>query len=251
MKQKEFVSEPKPPVLITGSSRGIGRAAALVFASHGHPVVINCKKDRERLLETQKEIEALGAPCLAVFADVGDEEDCARLFSKAEQAFGPVGILVNNAGISHVGLFQDMSLSEWNRIIQTNLTSVFLCCREAVPSMIRQGAGSIVNISSVWGVSGASCEAAYSASKGGVGAFTQALAKELAPSHIQVNALACGAIDTEMNEFLSEEDRQALEDEIPAGRMGKPEEAGETIFRLATASPYLTGQIIRLDGGWI
>ena len=144
-----------------------------------------------------------------------------------------------------------MTPDEWNHILNTNLTSVFNCCRLAVPMMVSRKSGRILNISSVWGVCGASCEVAYSATKGGINAMTRALAKELAPSSIQVNAIACGAIDTEMNQFLDEEERNALLEEIPAGRMGRAEEVGKLAYQLGSEDSYLTGQIIQLDGGWI
>ena len=214
-------------------------------------MVINCARSTDRLEQVKKEAEALGAACLAVQADVGSWEDCVRLFARIQERFGDLDILVNNAGISWIGLLQDMDVSQWNTLIASNLSSVFHCCKLAVPGMVKKQSGRIVNISSVWGVCGASCEAAYSASKGGVGALTQALAKELAPSGIQVNAIACGAIDTEMNGFLSAEEEEALLDEIPAGRMGRPEEVADVVFAMTGSPDYLTGQILRLDGGWI
>ncbi|HIQ74935.1 MAG TPA: 3-oxoacyl-ACP reductase FabG [Candidatus Cottocaccamicrobium excrementipullorum] len=238
-------------VLITGGSRGIGRAAALHFAKEGWQVVITAHKSQNLLWETKKEIQAMGASCLAFLGDVGSMADCRRLFSQIKETFGDLDVLVNNAGISYIGLFQDMTEEEWDRMIRTDLTSVFYCCKLAVPGMIHRRQGKIINVSSVWGVCGASCEAAYSAAKGGVNAFSRALAKELAPSNIQVNALALGAMDTEMNQWMEEEERNALQAEIPAGRMGKPEEAAEMIFSLATSPDYLTGQIIQFDGGWI
>ena len=145
----------------------------------------------------------------------------------------------------------DMGDDEWRRVIDTNLSSVFYCCRAAIPPMISRKSGRIINISSMWGNSGASCEAAYSASKAGVNGLTKALAKELAPSNIQVNAIACGIIDTAMNACFSEEELSALKEEIPAGRLGTPEEVAELAFTLAENHPYLTGQIIGLDGGYI
>jgi len=160
-------------------------------------------------------------------------------------------ILINNAGISYIGLFTEMTPDDWRKVIDTNLTSVFNCCRLASPSMIARKSGKIINISSVWGSVGASCEVAYSASKGGINAFTKALAKELAPSNIQVNAVACGVIDTEMNRCFTEEDKQALIEEIPANRMGRSDEVAELVYQLTTGNEYLTGQIIHLDGGWI
>ena len=144
-----------------------------------------------------------------------------------------------------------MSDGDWDRIIRTNLTSVFNCCRQAIPDMIGAKAGKIINISSVWGVAGASCEVAYSATKGGVNTFTKALAKELGPSNIQVNAVACGAIDTEMNQWMEEDELISLIEEIPSGRLGKAEEVADLVYHLAYKSNYLTGQIISLDGGWI
>ena len=158
--------------------------------------------------------------------------------------------MVNNAGVSHIGLLSDLSLDEWNLLIQTNLTSVFCCCKHAVPNMVRNQYGRIINISSVWGIAGASCEVAYSASKGGVNAFTKALAKELAPSNISVNAIACGVVDTRMNQHFSTEEQQKLAEEIPAGRFGTPKETAQLAAFLASAPAYLTGQIISLDGGW-
>ncbi len=160
-------------------------------------------------------------------------------------------VLVNNAGISYIGLLQDMTSDDWDRIVRTNLTSVFNCCRLAIPYMVEKKCGKIINISSVWGVAGASCEVAYSATKGGINAFTKALAKELAPSGIQVNAIACGAIDTEMNHFLNQEELIDLIDEIPAGRLGKAEEVADLAYHLGYKGSYLTGQVIGLDGGWI
>lgn len=238
-------------VLVTGSSRGIGKEIALKYAKKGFQVVLNCAHSPEALEEAKREVERLGVPCLAIQADVGKEKECQFLFSEIEKKFGSVHVLVNNAGISRIGLLQDMTAAEWDSLISTNLSSVFYCCRLAIPAMVRNHSGHIINISSVWGVCGASCEAAYSASKGGVNALTRALAKELAPSGIQVNAVACGAIDTEMNRFLSDEERLALLEEIPAGRMGRPGEVADLVLSLTESSPYLTGQVIQLDGGWI
>lgn len=238
-------------VLVTGASRGIGKAAALRFAQEGWRVAITCRTRTDLLLEVQNEILSLGSPCLAFTGNMGNMEDCQRLFSLIHERFGPLDALVNNAGISYIGLFQDMSLEDWQNLIQSDLTSVFCCCKLALPAMIRRRSGKIVNISSVWGICGASCEAAYSAAKGGVNALTKALAKELAPSNIQVNAIACGAIDTEMNQWMEEEEKNALLEEIPAGRMGQPFEAADLIYQLCCASSYLTGQVIALDGGWI
>lgn len=238
-------------VLITGASRGIGRAIALRYAKEGYKVVINCVKNKELLEKTKKEMEDCHTSCLSFIGDVGDYEFCSSMFQKIKKTFGSPDILINNAGISYIGLLTDMEISDWEHIVRTNLTSVFNCCRLAVPGMLHQKEGKIINISSVWGNAGASCEVAYSATKGGINAFTKALAKELAPSNIQVNAIACGAIDTEMNHFLSPEELSALTDEIPVGRLGRAEEVADLVYSLTQKNQYLTGQIIGLDGGWI
>lgn len=241
----------KGTVLITGASRGIGKAIALRFAKEGHPVVINCSKTKEDLFALQKEIEdSYHVPVLASIGNVSDFDYVKSLFAETENSFGGVDILVNNAGISHIGLLTDMTLDEWNSVINTNLSSAFYTSKLAIPYMLSKQKGKIINISSVWGNVGASCEVAYSASKGGLNSFTKALAKELAPSNIQVNAIACGCIDTAMNQCFSEEERQALEAEIPAGRFGTPEEVASLAYTLATDCTYLTGQILSLDGGW-
>lgn len=237
-------------VLVTGASRGIGKAVAVKFAKKGYNVVINCFHREEQLLQTQVEIEDFQVECLSWLGDVGDYDCCQELFQKIKKQFGGLDVLVNNAGISYLGLLQDMKPADWDRILRTNLSSVFNCCHLAVPLMLQKQQGKIVNISSVWGVKGASCEVAYSATKGGVNAFTKALARELAPSNIQVNAIACGAIDTEMNHFLHREDLINLIDQIPAGRLGKAEEVADLVYHLGYKESYLTGQIVGLDGGW-
>ena len=241
----------KKNVLVTGASRGIGRAIALAFAEAGWSVGICCRTNEDRLLEVKKEIEQHGVSCFAFLGDLSDYETAHRFVTKSREVLGPIDCLVNNAGISIIGLLTDLTPEEWQKIIGTNLSSVYNCCHPVIPDMVSRQSGSIINISSVWGICGASCEVAYSASKGGINAFTRALAKELAPSHISVNAIACGAIDTEMNQFLDADERQALIDEIPACRLGRPEEVGKLALSLAGSNPYLTGQVITLDGAWI
>lgn len=238
-------------VLVTGASRGIGKAIAVKFGKKNYNVVINCIHNQERLMQTKREIESYQVPCLAYLGDMGDMEHGSLLFEKIKKQFGTLDVLVNNAGISYIGLLQDMATEDWNRMIHTNLTSVFNCSKLAIPGMVAQKYGKIINISSVWGSVGASCEVAYSATKGGIHGFTKALAKELAPSNIQVNAVACGAIDTEMNQFLEEDDLIALIEEIPTGRLGNAEEVADLVYHLGYKNSYLTGQIIGLDGGWI
>lgn len=242
----------KPEIaFITGASRGIGRAIAEEFAQAGFSLAINCQNSAPELEQLAAKLkETYHVPCIPLVGDIGREDFVKDAFYMIEEALGSVTVLVNNAGVSHIGLLSDMSLDEWNRIIQTNLTSLFCCCRQAIPSMVRRRSGKIINISSVWGNTGASCEVAYSASKGGVNSFTRALAKELAPSNICVNAIACGMIDTQMNQCFSAEERLLLTEEIPAGRFGTPKEAALLALSLVTAPSYLTGQIITLDGGW-
>ena len=243
----------KKTVLVTGASRGIGKAIAVKFAKKGYRVVINCvnPSHEDMLAQVKRDIESYQVPCLACLGDVGNFQECREIFEKIQKMFGSLDVLVNNAGISYIGLLQDMKPEDWDRIVRTNLTSVFNCCRLAIPDMVKNQCGKIINISSVWGSAGASCEVAYSATKGGINAFTKALAKELAPSGIQVNAVACGAIDTEMNHWMSDEDLLALIDEIPSGRLGKAEEVADLVYHLAYKSNYLTGQAIALDGAWI
>lgn len=238
-------------VMVTGASRGIGKAIAVKFAKKGYNVAINCIRNEERLMQAKKEIEGYQADCVAYVGDMGDSGCCREFYKMVKKQLGTPDVLVNNAGISYIGLLQDMSDEDWNRIIQANLTSVFNCCRQVIPDMVGKKSGKIVNISSQWGVVGASCEAAYSATKGGINALTKALAKELAPSNIQVNAIACGAIDTEMNQWMEEDELISLVDEIPAGRLGRAEEVADLAYHLAYKNQYLTGQVIGLDGGWI
>lgn len=241
----------KKTVLVTGASRGIGKAIAIKFAKKGFNVAINCAKREAELMQTKKEIEAYQTNCYAFVGDIGVYENAEKLFEEIKTYFGGVDVLVNNAGISYIGLLTDMTPEDWSRIITTNLTSCFNCCSLALPYMIKNKYGKIINISSVWGNVGASCEVAYSASKGGMNAFTKALAKELAPSNIQVNAIACGAIDTEMNHFLEDEELIGLIDEIPTGRLGRADEVADLCYHLTHKNEYLTGQVIGLDGGWI
>ncbi len=238
-------------ILITGASRGIGLSIAHRFAKEGYSLVINCRQSAEVLMDIKKELEEkYHIPILASVGNIGDYAYVEQLFTKIQKEFGGVDIVVNNAGISHIGLLSDMTPEEWQNLMNVNLSSIFYTSKLAIPYMVSKQAGKIINISSVWGNVGASCEVAYSASKGGINSFTKALAKELAPSNIQVNAIACGCIDTEMNRCFTEEERQDLANEIPAGRFGTPEEVADLAYTLSNNNNYLTGQIISLDGGW-
>lgn len=241
----------KKSVLITGASRGIGKACALAFGHLGYQVFINCRKSIQDLELVCEQIRHEGGSCKTVLGDISKSSHVSHIFQQIEKECGGIDVLVNNAGVAYIGLLTDMTDYDWEHIIGTNLSSVFYCSRAAVPYMVTQKSGKIINISSMWGTSGASCEAAYSAAKSGVNGLTKALAKELAPSNIQVNAIACGVIDTDMNAQFSNEERQMLMDEVPAGRFGSPEEVAELVVDLAIKHPYLTGQIIGLDGGFL
>lgn len=242
--------------IITGASGGIGSAIARQLARDGYGLALLGNHSAEALASVASECRNFlqkanpAAPVLTLSGDLGDSAVAAKLMNVIHLKFSRIDLLVNCAGISHIGLLTDMSDTEWNTILQTNLSSVFYCCRSIVPFMVHEKKGRILNISSVWGNSGASCEVAYSATKGGLNSFTKALAGELAPSGIAVNALACGLIDTPMNHCFSEEETLALCNEIPIGRMGTPDEVAKMVSLLAAAPDYLTGQVITMDGGW-
>lgn len=236
---------------ITGASRGIGKAIALRFAKEGYNLVITCKSSEDELFILKQYLEKnYSISCLALTGDMGSVSFVTKVFEQIDTIFGRLDVLVNNAGISYIGLLQDMDIDQWNGIINTNLTSLFLTSKFSIPLMLRHHYGSIINISSVWGKCGASCEVAYSASKGGVNAFTKSLAKELAPSNIRVNALACGIIDTSMNGFLSQEEKEILLEDVPLARMGTVEEVSDSVYHIALKETYMTGQIITIDGGF-
>lgn len=238
-------------LLITGASRGIGRQTAITLANDYDYIAICSKTNVSLLDETKKSIEAQGCSCLSFTGDVSDYNFVSEMISSIIGETGSIDTLINNAGIASIGLFTDVSPEHWNHILDTNLTSVYNTCHLIVPHMVHQKQGQIINISSVWGLTGASCEVAYSATKGAINSFTKALAKELAPSNISVNAIAFGAIDTDMNNELSSDDISVLNDEIPFGRMATPTEAALCIKNLLAMPNYLTGEIIKFDGAWI
>ena len=244
----------KKKVMITGASRGIGRAIAKLFAKEGYDLYLICQNSIQQLEELGQQLEKkYSIHCVCFAGDISSFAFVQELFQDIYEQTDHYGIdiLINNAGISHIGLLTDLSVTEWDSILNTNLSASFYTSKLALPPMIARQHGNIINISSVWGDRGASCEVAYSASKGGLNAFTKALAKELAPSNIQVNAIACGLIDTDMNHSLSPEDLKQLCSEIPADRMGTPEEVAELVLHLVLSPSYLTGQIITIDGGWL
>lgn len=238
-------------VLVTGASRGIGHAIAKAFAIEGCDLILTCLNNYKLLKEYADELSReYNITCEAYQVDHANISDVDSLFDSIEEHFGHIDILVNNAGISYVGLLTDMDIEAWRDIMSTNLDSLFYTCRRAIPMMLQEHQGSIINISSIWGNVGASMEVAYSASKGGVNAFTKALAKELAPSHIAVNAIACGLIDTDMNNHLTKEELDDVIAEIPADRIGTPKEVAKVVVSVASLPSYLTGQIIGIDGAW-
>lgn len=237
-------------LLITGASRGVGRALALACAATGRwsKIVLGGGRDAAALQDTARRVSAAGdLVCAAAPGDIGD----LAFTESLRERFGPVDTLVNNAGISLTGLLTDTSPGDWDRLMRTNVTALYNTCHTFVPDMVSAGGGQILNVSSVWGLCGASCEVAYSASKGAVNAFTRALAKELAPSHVRVNAIALGMVDTRMNARLTEKETAEIRDSIPAGYIASPEEAAEAILRLLEMPEYFTGEIVRFDGGWI
>ena len=239
-------------VLISGASGGIGKETAREFLKRGYDLILISYKNNNQLNDICEEAKEKNREChILGNTDLSNYNDCEKIFDYIRSNKIYPDILINNAGISHIGLLQDMDVSEWNNIISTNLNSVFYMSKLIIPIFLKNGGGRIVNISSVWGNVGASCEVAYSTSKGGINSFTKALAKELAPSNIKVNAIAFGYIDTKMNSFLSNEEKEELFTEIPMGRGGSLREAAEFIANISEQPDYLTGQIISLDGGWI
>ena len=238
--------------LITGGSRGIGAAAARMFARRNWGVAVGYEHSQSSALALVRELESLGVPAMAVRADVADLRQVERMVDNVLENFCQLDILICSAGISHLGLISQIDEHQWRRLFAVNVDGVHHCCRAVLPHMLERKSGSIVTVSSMWGQVGASCEAAYSATKGAVIAYTKALAKELGPSNIRVNCVAPGVIDTEMNAHLSPEDLSALADETPMGRIGTPEEAAAAITFLASdEASFLTGQVVAPNGGLV
>ena len=227
--------------VVTGASRGIGRGIAETLLNNGYRIVVNCKRNKEML-------EELG--CSVSVGDVSNPEYCKELIEFAEKELGHIDVIFHNAGTCKVGLIQDFPDAKWDRIMNVNVNSAFYISRNIIPVMLRQGYGKIIFTSSAWGETGAALAAAYSASKGAINAFTKSIAKELAASNIQVNAIAPGPIDTDMNKGYSPEEHQDICDETAIGRFGTPDEIGQVALLLAQAPAYLTGQIITVDGCW-
>ena len=238
-------------ILVTGASRGIGRAIAIELASKGAAIAINYSKDDEGAKVTLENVIKNGGYGKLFKKDISNYNNCRELMDEVIETFGKLDVLVNNAGRSKVGLLMDMSLEEINDLVNTNLMGAIYLSKLAVDNMLRNG-GNIINISSVWGEVGASCEVIYSATKGGLNLFTKALAKEVASFNIRVNSVAPGVINTEMNNVLDSEDKEVLKNEIPMMRFGEAHEVARVVsFLCEDKCKYLTGQIIRIDGGFI
>lgn len=235
--------------LITGGTRGIGKAVALAFLERGYEVVINYCHNEAEALATQEEFNMLGYCPVLLRADVSDEAQVRAMFKEFFSIYERLDVLVNNAGVSLIKVIQDTTPQDWNRIFDVNVKGVYHCCREVVNKMIFAGGGAIVNIGSIWGEVGASCETAYSASKGAVIAFTKALAKELAPSNVRVNCVSPGVIDTQMNSHLVGAEMEELISSIPMERIGAPAEVAEACVFLAE-STYVTGEVLSVGGGF-
>ena len=237
-------------VLITGAGRGIGRAIAIALAKEGAEVVINYNGSEERAKEVKQTIEENGGKASIYKCNVSDFAACEAMIKDIVKEYGHLDILVNNAGITKDGLIMKMKEEDFDSVLNVNLKGTFNTIRHSARQMLKQRSGKIINISSIWGEAGASCEVLYSTTKGGINAFTKALAKEVAASNIQVNAIAFGMIDTEMNAEFDEEDLAMIKDEIPADYIASPKEAAQMVYHVAEAPGYMTGQIVTFSGGW-
>lgn len=238
-------------VFVTGGSGDIGREICREFADIGYPIAVGYNSDKQSAELLACDINSNGGVAMTVKCDVSDHESIKKAVSEIKSQIGAVEILINNAGAANIGLFTDLSVAEISKLVSVNLTGAMLCSKEVLPDMVSKKRGKIINITSVWGEVGASCEVVYSAAKSGLIGFTKALAKEYAPSGINVNAVSAGMIDTKMNGDLSAEDIAEIVDEIPISRIGKPSDIAKAVLFLASdKSEYISGQILRVDGGW-
>ena len=239
-------------VIVTGASRGIGKACALAFGKSGADVIVNYTRSKEKAEEVCEEISKFGGRALPFCADVADRKAVDEMIAFAHSNFGSVSTLVNNAGIAEQIMFCDITEEKWDRMFAVDVKGVYNCIQAALPDMIHNKSGRIINISSMWGITGASCEVHYSAAKAAVIGMTKALAKELGPSGITVNVIAPGVISTEMNGNISEEIMSELKEETPIGRIGTPEDIAETALFLASPkASFITGEVISVNGGFV
>lgn len=245
-KEKNIVNKV---VIVTGGSRGIGAEIVKMLARENYQVVLNYNKSEEQAKEIQQHLLQEGKKIEIFKADVSKREEVKKLVQFALDKFHNIDVLVNNAGIAQEKLFTEITDEDWNNMISTNLNSVFYCSQEVLPTMIQQKQGCIINISSIWGVTGGSCEVHYSTAKAGIDGMTKALAKEVGPSNIRVNSIAPGVIDTEMNKNISPEELEELKSEIPLERIGKPTDIAKCVKWLIE-DDYTTGQVISINGGW-
>lgn len=235
-------------VLITGGSRGIGAACVKKFATEGYEVAFFYKSSEKKA----EELKRLFPSVYPIKCDVSLKKEVDIAFERLFVEFGEPDILVNNAGVSYSGLLQEMELQDWEYVMDNNLTSVFLCAKKVIPSMVKKQKGTIINVSSMWGVEGASCEVAYSASKAGVIGFTKALAMELAPMKIRVNSVAPGAVKTDMLASYNEEELKTLRDSTPLMKIGTPEDIAEAVYFLSSdKSGFITGEVLNVNGGYV
>ena len=239
----------KKTIIVTGASRGIGAAIVKILAKEDYNIVLNYNKSEEIAKKMQEEFTKQGKNVEIFKADVSKREEVKKLIEFTINKFKKINVLINNAGISQTRLFTDITDEDWNNMLNVNLNSVFYMTQEVLPYMIHEKEGCIINISSIWGITGAACETHYSVAKAGVDAMTKSLAKELGPSNIRVNSIAPGIIDTDMNKYLSDEELANIEEEIPLGKIGSPETIAKCVKWLIE-DDYTTGQIIGINGGW-
>ncbi len=238
--------------IVTGSSRGIGKKIAETFAENGYNVLINYNKCEDLAIDLMNTLKQNGCECEIFKADVSKFDESEKLIDFCIEKYGRIDTLINNAGISQIKLFTDITPEDWDSMIKTNLSSVFNCSKNALKYMIKEKNGSIINISSMWGISGASCEVHYSASKAGIIGLTKALAKEVGPSNIRVNCIAPGVIMTDMMNGFSQEELNMIKEEIPLNTFGTPKDVADTALFLASdSSKFITGQIIGVNGGQV
>lgn len=236
-------------VVVTGGSRGIGAEIVKTLANENYKVILNYNNSKEQAEKIQQELLEQGKQIEIIKADVSKKEEAEKLIQFSLNKFNKIDVLINNAGISQEGLFTDVTEEEWQKIINTNLNSVFYCTQQALKYMIQEQQGCIINISSIWGETGASCEVAYSTTKAAINGMTKALAKEVGPSNIRVNAIAPGIIDTDMNRNLTNEELEQIKEQIPLNKIGKALDIAKCVKWLIE-DEYTTGQIISINGGW-